>query len=124
MALLIAIVAVLLLIWLVSYQAGRVLRERSLVSTPTRRAYQVEVGPSGVPWFGIWDGSWLFAPAYWARYLNHRPLSWNVVATETWTGREALRLDFDSRRDALVHYAETVRMIEQGQPVTPDIDRP
>jgi hypothetical protein len=47
---------------------------------PSNGSFQIEVGPTGMPWIATldWDGSWIAAPIHWARYLRHHARTWSV----------------------------------------------
>jgi hypothetical protein len=60
--------------------AGMLLQHAAKAVSPSKTSYQVDIGPTGMPWIATlnWDGSWLGAPIHWARYLRHHPRTWSV----------------------------------------------
>jgi hypothetical protein len=60
--------------------AGMLVQHATTAVTPSKTTFQVEVGPTGVPWIATLDrdGSWIASPIHWARYLRHDPRTWSV----------------------------------------------
>jgi hypothetical protein len=60
--------------------AGMLFQHATRAVSPSKSPYQVDVGPTGMPWIATlnWDGSWLGAPVHWIRYLRHHPQTWSV----------------------------------------------
>ena len=60
--------------------AGMLVQHATTAVAPSKSSFQVEVGPTGMPWIATlnWDGSWIAAPIHWVRYLRHHPRTWSV----------------------------------------------
>jgi hypothetical protein len=63
--------------------AGMLVQHATTAVAPSKASFQVEVGPTGMPWIATlnWDGSWITAPIHWARYLRHHPRTWSVTVS-------------------------------------------
>lgn len=99
--------------------AGMLLQHAARAVTPSKVAYQVEVGPTGMPWIGTLnlDMSWLWAPAYWFHYFRNPPRTWSVsvaVLEKKTLGPDLLNERFESYRDALQRFRELKSQLISG----------
>jgi hypothetical protein len=90
------------------------------VALSSKASYQVDVGPTGMPWIGTLnlDMSWLGAPIHWFLYLRQRPRTWSVSVariTKGSLGGDLLREDFGSYREAHSRFRAVKRQIEVGE---------
>jgi hypothetical protein len=107
------------LLWSCGGFAAMVFQHAAKAASPSGSTYQVDVGPTGMPWIGTlnWDMSWLGAPIHWVCYLRQRPRTWSVSAariTKQSLGQDLLRESFHSYRDAHLRFREIKDQIEMG----------
>jgi hypothetical protein len=113
---------VLAALWNVGGVAAMLFQHATKAEAPSsKESYQVDVGPTGMPWIGTLnlDMSWLGAPIHWIRYLRQRPRTWSVSVARInkgSLGQDLLREDFDSYREAHRRFREVKRQIERGDP--------
>jgi hypothetical protein len=115
-------ILVLAALWNVGGVAAMLFQHATKAVAPSSKAaYQVDVGPTEMPWIGTLnlDMSWLGAPIYWFRYLRKRPRTWSVSVTRITKGSslvgDLLREDFDSYREAQSRFRTVKHQIEVGE---------
>lgn len=111
---------VLAALWNVGGIAAMLCQHSTKVVAPSSSAsYQVDVGPTGMPWIGTLnlDMSWLGAPIHWIRYLRRRPRTWSVSVARISKGSlggDLLREDFGSYREAHRRFGAIKHQIKAG----------
>jgi len=100
--------------------AGMLLQHAARAVGPSETAYQVDVGPTGLPWIGTlnMDMSWLRAPVYWIQYLRRHPRTWSVAVSRIErksVGPELISETFGTYREARDRFRELRAQIQVGQ---------
>lgn len=98
-------VLVVAVAWNAGGIAGMLFQHAARAVGPSKSAYQVDVGPTGMPWIGTLnlDMSWLGAPVHWARYLRRHPRTWSVSVAKIETrspGPDLINETFETYREA------------------------
>ena len=100
--------------------AGMLFQHASDATAPSGATFQIEVGPTGMPWIGTlnWDGSWIAAPVHWFRYLRHHPRTWSVWVSKVKKRSLESTLvteEYETYRAARLRFREIKRQIESGE---------
>jgi hypothetical protein len=87
---------------------------------PSGVTFQIEVGPTAVPWIGTlnWDGTWIAAPVHWFRYLRHPPRTWSVSVCKVKKRSLEPTLiteEYETYRAARLRFREIKRQIAIGE---------
>jgi hypothetical protein len=100
--------------------AGMLVQHATTAVAPSKASFQVEVGPTGMPWIATlnWDGSWIAAPIHWARYLRHHPRTWSVAVSpikKRSLEPSLITEEFGTYRAARQRFREIKRQVESGE---------
>jgi hypothetical protein len=100
--------------------AGMLFQHAAKAVSPSKNSYQVEVGPTGMPWIATlnWDGSWLGAPVHWIRYLRQHSRTWSVSVSRI--TKRSLEPSFIAEEYATYsaarrRFREIKRQVENGE---------
>jgi hypothetical protein len=107
-------------IWSAGGFAGMLFQHTTKAVAPSKASFQVEVGPTGMPWIGTLnlDMSWLGAPVHWIRYFRRYPRTWSVsVAKIKKRSLEPSMIteEYETYRAARVRFREMKRQVESGE---------
>jgi hypothetical protein len=105
--------------------AGMLFQHAADARTPAGAIFQIEVGPTDVPWIGTlnWDGSWFAASVHWFRYLRRHPRTWTVSVSkvkERYLPSTLITEEYETYSAARLRFREIKSQTESGELVFGD----
>jgi hypothetical protein len=102
--------------------AGMLFQHATEAIAPSGVTFQIEVGPTAMPWIGTlnWDGTWIAAPVHWYRYLRHHPRTWSVSVSVSKVKKRSLEPtltteEYETYSTARLRFREIKKQIESGE---------